>query len=313
MGIRGLSGFLKWKASGSRNALNWSNHRGERWAIDSSCLLYRARAAGLSPLTVVAALIVQMRKAGITPIFIFDGKPPAIKADVLDQRREQRQTAQKELDQLEHELSETDITQMRKAFLEKRVSELKSQVPHVSIGDKDKIKQLLYGAGVLFVSASGEADDMLGYLARTKEVAAIVSTDMDMLARGVQTLVVPETQDATMLSEISTAKILVALQLTYAQFVDACVLMGTDYTNRSFKTVPPAVAIDLAKRGVQMPGECAAAVAALRGENVSWTSFLSDIQLERWNAGPPPCEPDTIRSMCQEQGWPITWADYLII
>ena len=313
MGIRGLAGFIKWKAADSRRALIWESHRGETWAIDCACLLYRARAASLSPLTVIAALLVRLRQAGITPIVIFDGRPPASKSDTIEQRREQRETAQKEIDSLEHDMETSDMTHMHKAITEKRVAELKKQVPHVSVGDKDQVKQLLYGAGVLFVSASGEADDMLGYLARANEVQAVLSTDMDMLARGVSCLIVPETNDAAVMTEIRTERILSALRLTYAQFVDACVLMGTDYTGRGFKTVAPPAAVELARRGVcwakmESGEECAAAAQSLRGDNVSWSSFLSGTQSVRWSAGAPPREPETIARMCQEQGWPPSWA-----
>ena len=102
MGIRGLSGYLKWKAPEARRALSWTLHTGQRWAIDASCLLYRARSANLSPITVIASLLVRMKDMSIVPIFVFDGKPPVTKAEVIEQRKEHRETTQREIMALEY-------------------------------------------------------------------------------------------------------------------------------------------------------------------------------------------------------------------
>jgi flap endonuclease-1 len=250
-----------------------------------------------------------MRAANITPIVIFDGKPPTTKTEVLDQRRDQRETAQKEIGALEHTLDvSANMSQMEKALTEKRISTLKSHNPTVSSSDRDLVKQLLYGAGVLFVAASGEADDLLGFLARSNMVHAIVSTDMDMLVRGVPFLIIPETPDTTVLTEIMTDTILCHLGLTYPGFVDACILMGTDYT--TFRTKPPAEAIACVKRGNPFagldPAVITGAKAALLGSN-SLETLLNPVQLEKFQGGAPPREPETLARMAVEYGWPVNW------
>jgi flap endonuclease-1 len=250
-----------------------------------------------------------MRAANITPIVVFDGKPPVTKTEVLDQRRDQRENAQKEIGALEHILDvSANMSQMEKALTEKRISTLKSNNPTLSGADRDLVKQLLYGAGVLFVAASGEADDLLGFLARSGTVQAVVSTDMDMLVRGVPFLIIPETPDTTVLTEIMTDTILCHLGLSYDNFVDACVLMGTDYT--TFRTKPPAEAIACVKRGNPFQGLDQAVIAgaksALLGSN-SVETLLNSIQLEKFKAGPPPREPETLARMTEEYSWPVTW------
>lgn len=309
MGIRGLSGYLKTKIPQSRRNLNWLAWSGTSWAIDISCILYRARAASLDPVTVVASLLSRMRAANITPIVVFDGKPPTTKIEVLDQRRDQREIAQKEIGALEHMLDvSANMSQMEKALTEKRISTLKSHNPTVSSSDRDLVKQLLYGAGVLFVAASGEADDLLGFLARSGTVHAVVSTDMDMLVRGVPFLIIPETPDTTVLTEIMTATILCHLGLSYLDFVDACVLMGTDYT--TFRTRPPAEAIASVKRGNPFQGldhtVVAGAKAALLG-STSFETLLNPTQLAKFQSGPPPREPETLARMAAEYEWPPAW------
>jgi flap endonuclease-1 len=250
-----------------------------------------------------------MRQANITPIFVFDGKPPASKSDVLEQRRGQRNQAQKEIVALGLDIS--GMTQIDKAITEKKIADLTARNPTVTGSDKDLIKQLLYGAGVLFVSASGEADDLLGFLARSGLVQAVLSTDMDMLARGIPFLIVPETPDTSVLTEISTNTVLITLGLTYDQFVDACILMGTDYTGTSFRTRPPNDAIAAVKRGNHFLGLdqdiVSSAAASLKGDSASFEVLLNPIQLGKFMGGAPPREPETLAKMAADYGWPTSW------
>lgn len=321
MGIRGLAGYLKWKSPNSRKNIQWHKHAGERWAIDCSCLLYRARAAGLEPITVIASLLVRMRAARIEPIVIFDGKPPSMKAETLEQRRAVRETAILELEEIQEGLQATGLSEVERAEREVRVSELQAKAPRVSAKDRDDIKKFLYSAGVLFITASGEADDILAFLARRGDIAAVVSTDMDMLARGVPVLVVPETHDATVLTGIFLSSALSDLRLTYEQFVRACVLMGTDYMRRDWKTVEPRFAVEDARRGTSFndmgfaPEICSQldrAASILQGEGVRWEDMLSESQQAKWAAGAPAKEPENLDVFCVANGWPTDWFCILI-
>ena len=321
MGIRGLGGFLKWKVPSARKTLKWNTvSKGQRWGIDCSCLLYRARGSGLSPLTVVASLIVRLRTAGVVPVVVFDGRPPASKSDILDQRRVVRVAAHKEMAEIEAELSSPELTDTDKITREQRHAALQKKAPTVSSSEKDALKQFLYAAGVLFVTATGEADDLLAYLARSGDIQAIVSTDTDMLPRGVSTLIMPETPDCTVLTEIHLKDVLSGLSLTYPQFVDACMLMGSDYSGRGWRSVEPSAAVNLARRGVvwntmDVSGSVCLAmergVDMLMGSGVRWTDLLSEKQLAKWTGGAPPCEPENLATLAAANGWPATWLSWL--
>lgn len=322
MGIRGLGGYLKWKVPAARRSVNWAAYRGQRWGIDCSCLMYRARAESLSPITVMASLLVRCRRAGVTPVVIFDGRPPAVKADTIDQRKVQRVAAQKEMAEIKAELKEKAgaLTELERADKEHRCAVLQKKAPQVTHSDKDDLKKLLYAAGVLFITPNGEADDILAYLCRTGELQAVISTDMDMLARGVPLLVVPETADASVLTGISTAAVLDGLRLTYTQFVDACMLMGSDYSGKGWHSMPPAAAVDAARRGVDwgvvdvsgaVCDTMARGARLLRGEGIVWTALLGEKQLEKWAAGAPAREPDTLAALASAHGWPLDWVTVL--
>lgn len=300
MGIKRLNGYIKWKLPTIKKVVTLSDHAGEHWGVDCSCLLYRARGVSLTPVTVIASLIVRLRSAGITPVFIFDGKPPAAKAATVDQRRADRQIIHQEMAEIRTELG-AEHTAAEKATMETRMAELQRRAPVVTNGDKDEIKRLLYGTGVQFITASGEADDVLAYLCRDGTLQGVVSTDMDMLARGVPLLVMPETNDATTLTRIRLSDVLAGFRLTYRQFVDACMLMGSDYSEG---TMEPREAIEAARSGAAVPES---GVAILMGEGVAWDDIVSPKQQEKWNIGAPEAEPETVATFATAHKWPVPW------
>ncbi len=319
MGIRGLSSYLKWNTPHLYREVQWEHHYGETWGIDCSCMMYRARAAGLSILTVLAKFFVQMKRYSITPIVIFDGRPPSSKDSILEERRNQRTSALSEIQALTSEMG-TPISKIQRAFMEKRMMGLRCQSPQITTKEKDDVKQFLYSAGILFMTATGEADDVLAYLSREQTIQAIVSTDMDMLPRGVKTLILPQTRDASVVKEIHTSDVLQSLDLTYSQFVDACVMMGSDYADKDWKTITPELAIEIARVRQSWNSVCfnkdvlthlQRGASSLRGDTQTWESIFSESQQKKWMSGTPPPEPDTLKRLCNEHGWPQDWLTVL--
>jgi hypothetical protein len=314
MGIRGLGGFIKWKLPNIRKSLKWGSYAGTRWGIDCSCLLFRARGSNLSPITVIASLLYRMRRAGIQAVFIFDGRPPAAKSDVVDQRRVVRQAIQKEMAELKEDLNAVGLTELEKATMETRHAALQKKAPTVSGSDKDELKQFLYACGVQFITAIGEADDVLAYLCRTGFLQCVVSTDMDMLARGVPIVVHPETADTSVLTVIRLDEILQSLHLSMTQFVDACMLMGSDYSGKSWKPMEPMLAIEKARAGVDWTAydeTIREGVTLLSGEGVDWEAIVSEKQRTKWELGPPSCEPENVMAAAVTHGWPTDWSSVL--
>lgn len=303
MGIRGLATYLRTKVPESRKRLVFGP-AGQVWGVDCSSLLYRAKAANLSPITVFASLIVRMRRAGVEPIIVFDGKPPAAKGAVLEQRRAVRAVTTQKITELT--AAAEKAAPIERAVLERQILDLQSKAPSVSHSERDDLKRFFYGAGVLFVSALGEADDLLGVLARDGIIQAVVSTDMDMLARGIQRLIVPETQDASVLTEILLEPILKRLGLTVDQFVAACVYMGSDYTPADYRTVPAPFAVEKA-RTVPLDPVGLGARTSLLGIGQTVDGLLPDQQKAKWAAGWPAAEVATIDAFRQAEGWPMDW------
>jgi len=317
MGIRGLSIFLKNKAPKAHRSLAWNttDFSGQRWGVDCQCLLHRAKGDGLSPLTVIAALLVRLRRIGVEPIFVFDGRPPATKADVIADRRATRQAVQKEMEEVRTEMTRVDITETDRIAMQTRMDSLQRKAPSVSNGDRDSIKRLLYAAGVLFVTANGEADDVLAYQCRTGGLQAVISTDMDMLARGVPRLIVPDTADGSVMTVITLTQVLTDLRLAYDQFVEACVMMGCDYSGKEWRSWAPWAAVNAAAAGsifdISGTAVLVESVTMLKGQGVAWEDVLGDKQRSKWALGAPAVEADALAELCQSHGWPVDWLRFL--
>lgn len=325
MGIHRLSGYLKKGVSATiRLPVTWtpgSYPAGTRWAVDTACLVFSAQAAGLSPLTLIASLIVRMRRAGVEPIFIFEGRGRQVaKTAVMEQRSAARAVARERTVALEEELATTPtLTEAERGEREVEIAALRSSAPSVTRSMWNDIKQFLYSAGVLGVSAAMEADDLLGWLARQGVVSAVVSTDYDMLARGVPVMITPDTPDCTVWSRIELTALLRTLQVTYPQFVRACVSMGCDYSPPGWRGFYPAVAIRWAQTGGSWErfGEAERATleqaeALLMGEGVEWgPALLDERQMGKWTAGAPTKEPEAMDRRFVANMWPLDWRPWL--
>jgi 5'-3' exonuclease len=183
------------------------------------------------------------------------------------------------------------------------VTDTTESPPRISTGDRLEVKQFFYARGVLALNAEQEADSVLAHLARTGELAAILTSDMDFVPRGVEWVLLPDFRaDMTQWRAVHLTALLEKAKLTYPQFVDMCVLMGCDYAPY-IPTISYQSAYWLIRSGKSMLDILAAegirtatawdrAVILLKGTEDRWDDLLCARQREKWAAGPPPAEPD---------------------
>jgi flap endonuclease-1 len=241
MGIRGLTGWIRWAAPAAIRAPNWSSYKNKRVGIDILGFLYKAKANNILPTVYIAHLIAKCRQYNILPIPVFDGKPPDEKRETIRLRTEARLKNDQKRKQLSTDLETATMTHDQRETVEKELGNLAIGSIYVTTEERDEVKRLLYAAGVIFLNANGEADNVLAYLARRGELDAVMTNDMDLLARGVSNLLVPETAgvpgDTKGWISYDLDTIIGEAGLTYQQFLEMCVLMGCDYTSKA-KSLP---------------------------------------------------------------------------
>lgn len=296
MGIRGLAGWIQWTC-GKQPQPAWDGLKGKTIGVDILGFLYRCKAHKQSPFVFLARFIAACRAVDITPVFVFDGKPPEAKRAALQQRSEARTAALSML-------RDTSVSAVESALLTMSLT-----AAQLTADERDLCKQFLYACGVLSLNASGEADDVLAFLSRRGDFAAVVSHDMDLLARGVESLLVPAPYalpgDEDGWTAYSLSHILATAHISYNAFVELCVLMGCDYTvghvslpyRAAYSEIverPGGLAEALVSLGVADRGRYFDAVARLKGGEETVTTLMGSKQWDKWAEQAPPCEPEVL-------------------
>ena len=234
MGIKGLTKLISAPNGASSSAPghscvrveNMEQYRGKIIALDASLHIYQfmtvrsenkadLRDPSGNPTTHLQGLLsrtCRLLKAGIRPVFVFDGEAPVAKGAVLQKRNEAR------------------------AKQAARKPESSIQPYRLSKHDVDECKHLLNLLGVPVVQAPSEAEAQCADMCRTGLVYGVSTEDMDTLAFG-SPLVIrnlfasgSRSSSSTQITEYWLGHITKQLGLvSQAQFIDLCILCGCDY------------------------------------------------------------------------------------
>uniref|UniRef100_A0A0K0EKR8 Flap endonuclease 1 n=1 Tax=Strongyloides stercoralis TaxID=6248 RepID=A0A0K0EKR8_STRER len=251
MGIKNLSKALQDFAPSSIKSFEFKNFFGRIVAIDASMCLYQfliaIRQEGMtlqtedgettSHLNGFFYRTIRMMEAGIKPVYVFDGKPPELKAHELDKRTERRADAEASLKEA---IAKGDTESIEK-FERRLVRVTKEQ--------NDDCKKLLSLMGVPYVDAPCEAEAQCAELCKKDKVFATATEDMDALTFGssilLRHLLAPESKKIP-IKEFNLNAALKEMQFTMDQFIDYCIILGCDYTP-SIHGIGPKKAYDLIK------------------------------------------------------------------
>lgn len=174
----------------------------------------------------------------IVPIYVFDGTAPAEKKDTQQERRESQRKNKEKLEVL----LETYIRQNEEDYSfeegEKQVSrdELNKAMSNtyvISYKDKDEAKELFKNIGIPVITAVEEAEKLCAQLCIEGYCHGSLSSDSDILACGSPMMIKDIKFGKIMKAEvIFLEELLNILELTYDQFLDFCIMCGTDFNER---------------------------------------------------------------------------------
>ncbi len=234
MGIKGLTQLIKQNSPDAIETINLHKLSGKKVAIDASLFMYKMLinmrtsknayftnndGKVISHITGIFYKTSNYLAVNITPIYIFDGKPPQNKQDVLDKRNAKVTNAKESMEN-------TSLTEEEKNNLEKKTVRLTKEY----IND---IKQLLDLMGVSYVQANGEAEAYASEMCRKGFVDYVVTEDMDTLAFGcprmIRTCLDKSIKRSDVISIIDLECVLKNFDMNYTQFLDMCILCGCDY------------------------------------------------------------------------------------
>jgi len=167
----------------------------------------------------------------ITPIFIFDGKPPPEKWAALKKRRWEKKDAAIRFNEIQESL-ETHTVELDED-LKKEMDELKRKMIKIEKSDFIKVKELMDAFGYLYYEAPGEADVLCAYLVKSGKAWACLSDDMDMFLYGCPRVLRNLSLMKHRFILYDTNIILQELGITSEQFLKIVILSGTDYNEGS--------------------------------------------------------------------------------
>lgn len=278
MGIKSLSKFLKEKYPELYEYIHLSEYAYKRVAIDMSLYMCRFKTAywnekiyGANPwVGAFIRLIECLRKNEIHCVFIFDSGFTKDKEDERKQRADDRAKRELRISVLEEAIdayhSSGQILPALLEFQEKRglskpsllrntvsinikaiegmVEKMRGQMVSITKADFDLCRKLFDILNVPYFNAPIEAETMCSDLCIRGKVDAVLSEDTDVLAYGAPFFLTDIDVKEETCKRVDYNKLLSALNFTHEQFLDFCIMCGTDY-NDNIPRVGPAKAFAL--------------------------------------------------------------------
>lgn len=178
-------------------------------------------------------------EAGVKPAYVFDGKPPELKAVEIQRRAEAKREAAKEY---KAALERGDMVTARK------VAQATSKLTREMV---DQARQVLEAMGVPCIQAPSEGEAQAAFMNKKGDVWAAVSQDYDALLFGAPRLV----RNLTISGRrklpgkpvyidlepevVRLEDVLKDLKIAREQLIDIGILLGTDFNPEGFRGIGP--------------------------------------------------------------------------
>ena len=231
MGIRYLNRFLRDNASSAIKVVSLAELSGKKVAVDINIYMHKYVAED-SLIESMYLMLSIFRNYNIIPIFIFDGKPPDEKKELLLKRREDKKESLDEYNKLQNILkNNNEIDDSEKQEILGQMDILKRNFIKVTKNDIEIVKNLIRAYGGTYYDAPGEADEICALLATKGKVWATLSEDMDMFVYGCPYIIryLSLLNHSVVLYDMKN--ILQNLGITQKELREICILSGTDYNS----------------------------------------------------------------------------------
>ena len=232
MGIRYLNKYFREECNAKNNCIKiitLSQLSGKKIAVDISIYLYKF--IGDFQLIENMYLMLSIFKYyNIIPVFIFDGKSPTEKKELLIQRRQEKICAEKEFMVLKKTLENNiEIEESKRQDIINNMNILKKKFIHISREQIATVKNLIKYYGMTYYDAPGEADKLCAILNIKGKVWGCMSEDMDMFVYGCKNVLRYFSLLNHTVVLYDTKNILKTLDISLKELKEICIISGTDY------------------------------------------------------------------------------------
>lgn len=268
MGIKGLTAFLRKQCLDVFHQENISIFRHKMVTVDASLYIYKYKSIYQDKwLQSLLNLVLILRKADVHCMFIFDGICPNEKLHERKIRSERKNDTATRADLLELDLAtyiETGIisdnmqaiydkelnnvevrpllSQKNQAsiasVIEQKINRLRGSVIKMTTADIDSLKELCDAMKIPYMTAHGEAEKLCAILTQKQIADAVLTDDSDVIAYGASLVITQLNVQSGQCTVIVPSEVIDHLQLSYEQFVDFCIMCGTDFNSNITKIGP---------------------------------------------------------------------------
>lgn len=258
MGIKDFYKFINTKHPECFQPIHFSSLKYKCLAIDMMNLLYIYKARNNRDwIKNILIFLNKLQKYFVHPVCIFDGKSHPLKRQTIQKRKDERnrgiariQTLQKSLENYKSSKQIDELlynfTKNKPEFVSQltpdtliveRIEEyLGKQINNYSLyfsnEDIENIKELIENMGISVITAKYDGEALCSYLSNIGKVEAVLTNDSDVFFFGCQNVICKFVDDGGLLLSIDS--ILEKLEISFEQFIELCILCGTDF-NESTK------------------------------------------------------------------------------
>jgi|SaaInlV_165m_DNA_2_1040747.scaffolds.fasta_scaffold00534_3 5'-3' exonuclease len=257
MGIKSsFNTFLREKCPEIFGEIHISEYAYSKIAIDISLYLNKYKATGGDEYwkKYFIKLISSLRRNQIHCVFIFDGKSPPEKEAERLKRKQERAKLEKNVFELESSLEEyyktgiineslVKLYNSRKSkpsllsnnfdinWVEEKIKQKRSQLYQIYPEDYESIKELFNILDIPYYTAPLEAEKMCAKLNIDGLVDAVLSEDTDVMAYSTPHFLSKIDTNNDTCIRIKKECLLKSLDFNEEEFLDFCIMCGTDYNN----------------------------------------------------------------------------------
>jgi 5'-3' exonuclease len=271
MGIKNLNLFLKKQNESIFQQVHISFFSFKRVAVDISLYMCKFKAvSGDRWLQSFVNLIVSLRRNNVHCVFIYDGEAPNHKDQEKNERKLAKETLVKQVDTLHEELDTYSMTseigpnmlemwKKRKttsrylqkpnqgidmSWIEEKIKQKSKQVINISSNDFDLTRELFDILDVPYLIAVGEAEKMCSKLCIEGKVDAVLSDDTDVIAYRSPISLSKYDIASEVCTMVEYQDVIDSLGFNSDQFLDFCIMCGTDY-NKNIPKIGPVTSYKL--------------------------------------------------------------------
>jgi hypothetical protein len=223
MGIKGLHHFLKSKCQTNIRQISLWELKGKTLVVDASIYMYKFRMDGCL-IEGIYQMVSLLKHNDITPIFIFDGKPPPEKSNVIRKRILEKKKAE-----FLYLTMKNTIHPTKEMHLE--MNALRKKSLRLSRYDKSQVIKLLSLMGVSYYQCIGESDGICVSMVKCGLAYACMSEDMDMFVYGCPIVLRYLNIIHSTICMYELKGILCTLAISFEEFQHICIISGTDYSS----------------------------------------------------------------------------------